>query len=94
MNTQRGEHPTRPCATINRPPTLMDILQPRQFPNNSKRAEATRTVLQPDIDAFEASMAGAMAQDGAAPEQASGGARQNLGWWKPRVGAAIAGERS
>lgn len=34
-------------------PTLMEILQPRHFQGNPKRAEATRTVLQPEIDKFE-----------------------------------------
>jgi hypothetical protein len=32
----------------------MDILYPRAFRDNAKRAAVTRTIVQPDIDKFEA----------------------------------------
>lgn len=35
-------------------PSLMDILRPRAFRANAKRAAVTRTIVQPDIDKFEA----------------------------------------
>lgn len=35
-------------------PSLMDILYPRAFRDNAKRAAVTRTIVQPDIDKFEA----------------------------------------
>ena len=34
-------------------PSLSEVLYPRCFPSNPKRAEATRTILQPEIDRFE-----------------------------------------
>ncbi|MCX7174772.1 MAG: hypothetical protein NT159_12805 [Proteobacteria bacterium] len=42
---------------ITNPPTLMEILCPRCFATNPKRIEATRTIQQLDIDAFEQAQA-------------------------------------
>lgn len=33
--------------------TLIEILHPPSFASNPKRTEATRTIIQPEIDAFE-----------------------------------------
>ena len=33
--------------------TLLEVLYPRCFTSNPKRAEATKTIIQPDTDAFE-----------------------------------------
>jgi len=40
-------------------PTLMEVLHPRCFASNPMRAKATRTIVQPDDDAFELAEAGA-----------------------------------
>ena len=36
-----------------RPPTLIEILQPRLFAAHPKRTEVTRTIRQPEIDEIE-----------------------------------------
>lgn len=33
--------------------TLIEVLQPRSFRNTPERARVTRTILQPEVDAFE-----------------------------------------
>ncbi|MCX8016826.1 MAG: hypothetical protein N2690_02815 [Rhodocyclaceae bacterium] len=39
---------------MNRPqPSLIEILQPRCFQVTPERARVTRTIVQPEIDAFE-----------------------------------------
>ncbi|MFN3883996.1 MAG: hypothetical protein ACK4Q4_04450 [Rhodocyclaceae bacterium] len=39
---------------MNRPqPSLIEILQPRSFQITPERARVTRTIVQPDVDAFE-----------------------------------------
>ncbi|MCX8085879.1 MAG: hypothetical protein N3C63_03145 [Rhodocyclaceae bacterium] len=39
---------------MNRPqPSLIEILQPRVFQVTPERARVTRTIVQPEIDAFE-----------------------------------------
>jgi hypothetical protein len=40
-----------PMATT--PPTLTEVLYARSYASNPKRAEVTRTIIQPDIDAVE-----------------------------------------
>lgn len=55
----------RPGRTRSQP-TLMDILRPRAFRDNAKRAAVTRTIVQPDIDKFEA-MLESVANHAAAP---------------------------
>jgi hypothetical protein len=42
-----------------RQPSMIEVLQPHRFPNHPKRAEATRTIVQPDIDRYEAAEAAA-----------------------------------
>jgi hypothetical protein len=45
-----------------RPLSLMDILQPQCFKTTPERSRVTRTVVQPEVDAFEQMEAqGAMA---------------------------------
>jgi len=34
--------------------SLLDILQPRQFKTTPERSKVTRTIIQPEIDTFEA----------------------------------------
>lgn len=41
-----------------RPLSLIEILQPRAFCNTPERARVTRTIVQPEIDAFEQVEAG------------------------------------
>jgi len=41
----------------NRQPTFIDILYPRSYPNNPKRVDATRIIVQPECDLFEQSEA-------------------------------------
>lgn len=41
-----------------RPLSLIEILQPRAFCNTPERARVTRTIVQPEIDAFEQMEAG------------------------------------
>ena len=36
-----------------RQPTFIEILYPRSYPNNPKRVDATRTIMQPECDLFE-----------------------------------------
>lgn len=36
-----------------RPITLIEVLQPRAFQGTPERARVTRTITQPEIDAFE-----------------------------------------
>ena len=36
-----------------RPTTLIEVLQPQAFRNTPERSRVTRTILQPEIDAFE-----------------------------------------
>lgn len=36
-----------------RPITLIEVLQPRAFQTTPERARVTRTITQPEIDAFE-----------------------------------------
>lgn len=36
-----------------RPITLIEVLQPQAFQNTPERARVTRTIMQPEIDAFE-----------------------------------------
>jgi hypothetical protein len=36
-----------------RPITLIEVLQPRAFQSTPERARVTRTITQPEIDAFE-----------------------------------------
>ena len=64
-------------------PSLIEILYPHRFPSHPKREEATRTILQPEIDRFEQAESlaaaayridGAMAQTRAAPSCGVGGA--------------------
>lgn len=38
--------------------TLMEVIYPRLFPSNSKRAQAMRTITQPDIEGLEQTGAG------------------------------------
>lgn len=45
--------------------TLIDILQPRRYQGNPERSRVTRTILQPEIDAFEQLEAQAGAQKSA-----------------------------
>lgn len=33
--------------------TLIDVLQPRRFQGTPERSRVTRTIVQPEIDAFE-----------------------------------------
>lgn len=40
-----------------RQPTLIDILQPRRFAAHPARTKVTRTIVQPEIDEFERSLA-------------------------------------
>lgn len=42
-----------------RPLSLLEVLQPQAFRNTPERARVTRTILQPEIDAFEQMEAGA-----------------------------------
>jgi hypothetical protein len=46
-----------------RKPSLMEVLQPHRFPSNPKRTEATRTILQPELDRYEMAEAAAAADD-------------------------------
>jgi hypothetical protein len=41
-----------------RPLSLIEVLQPRAFCNTPERARVTRTIVQPEIDAFEQMEAG------------------------------------
>lgn len=36
-----------------RPLSLIEVLQPRAFGNTPERTRVTRTIVQPEIDAFE-----------------------------------------
>ncbi len=45
--------------------SLLDILQPRQFKTTPERLKVTRTIIQPEIDAFEAQEAQLAAQNSA-----------------------------
>lgn len=41
-----------------RPLSLIEVLQPQAFCNTPERARVTRTIVQPEIDAFEEMEAG------------------------------------
>lgn len=41
-----------------RPLSLIEVLQPQAFCNTPERARVTRTIVQPEIDAFEQMEAG------------------------------------
>lgn len=43
--------------------TLIEVLQPRAFGVTPERARVTRTILQPEVDAFEQMEAQAAAQE-------------------------------
>ncbi len=43
--------------------TLIDVLQPQAFGITPERARVTRTILQPEVDAFEQMEAQAAAQE-------------------------------
>ncbi|GAB1394258.1 hypothetical protein MASR1M60_24220 [Rhodocyclaceae bacterium] len=43
--------------------TLIDVLQPQAFGITPERARVTRTILQPEVDAFEQMEAQASAQE-------------------------------
>jgi len=45
--------------------TLIDVLQPRRFQGTPERSRVTRTIVQPEIDAFEQQEAQAGAQNSA-----------------------------
>lgn len=45
--------------------SLLDILQPRQFKITPERLKVTRTIIQPEIDAFEAQEAQPSARNSA-----------------------------
>lgn len=38
---------------MNRKLTLIEVLQPRSFRDTPERLKATRTIMQPEVDAFE-----------------------------------------
>lgn len=43
-----------------RPLSLIEVLQPRAFGNTPERARVTRTIVQPEVDAFEQMEAGSL----------------------------------
>lgn len=43
--------------------TLIDVLQPQRFQGNALRTRVTRTIVQPEIDAFEEQEARATARN-------------------------------
>jgi hypothetical protein len=45
--------------------TLIDVLQPRRFQGTPERSRVTRTIVQPEVDAFEEQEARSMAQKSA-----------------------------
>ncbi|NWG30518.1 MAG: hypothetical protein HXY29_03360 [Rhodocyclaceae bacterium] len=45
--------------------SLIDVLQPRQFKITPERSKVTRTIIQPEIDAFEEQEARLAAQKSA-----------------------------
>jgi hypothetical protein len=47
--------------------TLIDVLQPQAFGVTPERARVTRTILQPEVDAFEQMEAQAAAREKSAP---------------------------
>ena len=47
--------------------TLIDVLQPQAFGITPERARVTRTILQPEVDAFEQMEAQSAAQEKSAP---------------------------
>lgn len=45
--------------------TLIDVLQPRRFQGTPERTRVTRTIVQPEVDAFEEQEARLAAQQSA-----------------------------
>ena len=50
-----------PLPTNSKRSLFMEVLYPRAFPNNPRRAQVTRTIQQPEIDKFEQAETGTMA---------------------------------
>lgn len=49
-----------------RPLSLIEVLQPRRFQGTPERSRVTRTIVQPEVDAFEQSEALAAAKKNSA----------------------------
>jgi len=62
--------------------TLIEVLQPRAFGITPERARVTRTILQPEVDAFELMEAQAAAQ-----EKSALAGRQTAPGIQPQSGA-------
>lgn len=49
--------------------TLIEVLQPRRFQGTPERARVTRTIVQPEVDAFEQQEAQLSAKNSALAER-------------------------